>query len=39
MMTFGLGDSADVAERMPEAELKSLIARRLSAFSEERISP
>ncbi len=34
LMTFGLGGNADQAERMPENELKMLLAKRMSAFAE-----
>ena len=39
LMTFGLGENADEAQQMPEGQLKQLIAKRLSAFTEEQVSP
>jgi len=39
LMTFGLGGNADEAENMPEAELKKLLAKRISAFAKRNISP
>lgn len=33
MMTFGIGENADQVEKMPEGELKKIVAKRLSAFS------
>jgi monoamine oxidase len=32
-MTFGLGPNSDEIEKMPEADLKNLIARRMNAFT------
>jgi hypothetical protein len=34
LMTFGLGPNAEEMETMPEAQLKSLIATRLSVLSK-----
>jgi hypothetical protein len=33
-MTFGLGANADAAESMSDADLKTLLVKRLNAFSE-----
>ncbi len=33
LMTFGLGDNADEAEKMPEAQLKAFLAKRITAFT------
>lgn len=33
LMTFGLGDSADLVENMPEYELKVILAQRISVLA------
>ena len=39
LMAFGLGDNADEVEKMPEAELKAILAKRLSILSKSQVSP